>query len=278
MARVTTQARTFNWVNKPAAEKVPAGVRHATFYSAINKTEVGYCIYLPPDYDTAKGAEARYPVVYCLHGGLVGSETLAIGEAIPVDAAIRAGEIPPRICVFPNGGRISHYDYPSLHTYGETALVRELIPHVDNTYRTMTHADARGLQGFSAGGRGTARIMFKYPELFSSAVPMAGGYQHEKFIQQNNGRSQMPPDCVFERGNNTYDLARDYAVRKKHRLRILIVVGTEDPNYMGNLDWMRHLDSLGVEYRRMVVEGVGHNFLGIYRRVGLDIMKFHAQA
>ena len=268
--------RTFNWVNQRPNGTYPIGVRHATFYSPSNKATVGYCVFLPPYYDAETSATMRYPVIYLLHGGFVGSELLAVGAAAVIDAAMRSDRVPPAIYVFPNGGKVSHYDYPALDSYGETAFVRELIPHVDKTYRTIARREARAVEGFSAGGRGAARVIFKYPELFCSAVPMSGGHQFEKYIHDNKGRSLNPPDRVFDPENNSYDRASAYARQKNYRANVMVVVGTQDANYEGNLDWMKHLDSLGIEYRRVLVEGVGHNMPQILERVGLDVMRFHA--
>lgn len=278
LAEATGQStRTFAWVNTRPLDNYPVGVRHATFYSPSNRATVGYCIFLPPDYEAPSNSTRRYPVVYALHGGLVGSEVSAVGAATFFDAPMRQGRVSPAIYVFPNGGRVSHYDYPALDSYGETAFVRELIPHIDRTYRTVARREARGLEGFSAGGRGVARVMFKYPAVFGSAVPMSGGHQHEKYIKEHQGRSQVPPDCVFEPDNNTYDLARGYARQKQSRVHILVVVGTEDPNYEANLDWMKHLNSLGIEHERILVEGVGHNYPRLAERVGLEVMRFHGE-
>lgn len=276
LAQATGQSpRAFAWVNALPLERYPVGVKHGTFHSARNRATVGYCIFLPPDYEAPANATRRYPVVYALHGGLVGSEVSAVASATFLDPPMRQGHVPPAIYVFPNGGRVSHYDYPALDSYGETAFVRELIPHIDKTYRTIARREGRGLEGFSAGGRGVARIMFKYPELFCSAIAMSGGHQHEKYIQEHHGRSQVPPDRVFEPGNNTYDLARVYARQQASRVAILVVVGTDDANYEPNLEWMKHLDGLGIEHKKIVVQGVGHNFPSIFRRVGLEIIRFH---
>jgi enterochelin esterase-like enzyme len=270
--------RPFAWVNEQSPGTYPAGVRHATFHSASNKTEVGYCVFLPPGYDAPENASRRYPVVYHLHGGFVGSELIALAAAPPIDAAMRQGHIAAAIYVFSNGGRVSHYDYAGLQSYGETALVKELIPHADATYRTIARRDARGIEGFSAGGRGTARIMFKYPDLFCSAVAISGGHQHEKYINEHGGRSRNPPDLIFETSNNTYALARHYTGQGKHQLDILIVVGTTDMNYEANLEWMTHLDALKIGYKKIVIEGVGHNLGAIMGHAGLDIMRFHAES
>ena len=180
--------------------------------------------------------------------------------------------------MFPNGGRVSHFDYQALQSYGEKRAGEELIPHTDATYRTIAQRDARGIEGFSAGGRGTARIMFRYADLFCSAVPMSGGHQHEKYIDEHEGRSQNPPNLVFEPGNNTYALARRYAGQRSYELNILIVVGTTDMNYGATLEWMTHLDALNIGYKKILVEGVGHNLAAITGRAGLDVMRFHAES
>ena len=54
------------WVNPPGSKPLPEGVSHHTYASPSMQHDVGYHIYLPPGY--AKNADARYPVIYCLHG------------------------------------------------------------------------------------------------------------------------------------------------------------------------------------------------------------------
>jgi len=261
----------FRWVNALPAD-APPGVRHGTFLSQRHKTQAGYCIYLPPDYETSS---RRYPVVYYLHGGRPGAETKSIGLARFIGAAVRGGGIPPIIYVFNNGGAVSHYDYPDFNSFGETALISELIPHVDKTYRTIARRQARAIEGFSQGGRGTARVMFRHPELFCSAAPMGGGHQHEKHIAEHAGKEDGEPGYVFTKGLNTYDLAREYAKRPRG-LSVLVAVGTKDFNYEANLEWMKHLDSLKIPYRRIIVPDTPHNATEVYRKVGGEVMKFHA--
>ena len=59
------------------------------------------------------------------------------------------------IYVFPNGGKLPFHDLPG--SFAETALVKELIPHNDENYRTIARRESRGIEGFSFGGRATAR-------------------------------------------------------------------------------------------------------------------------
>lgn len=270
---------SFRWINKLPAERTPL-LKHGTFHSAANQTEIGYYLYLPPGYDEkgkAENSSKRYSVVYYLHGGRPGGEHKSIGMAAIFDAAIKAGRVPPLIYVFVNGGEVSHYDFPAQNSLGETALVKELIPHIDANYRTIASRKGRGIEGFSQGGRGAARIAFKHPELFCSAAPMGGGHQHEKHAAENEGKETS--GVQFEPGDNSYDLARKYAPRKADfPLRILVGVGKQDFNYEANLDWMRHLTSLGISFEQAIAGDAPHSAAECYRILGDRVMLFHAQS
>jgi enterochelin esterase-like enzyme len=79
----------------------------------------------------------------------------------------KAKKIEPTIYVFPNGGPMSWYNYTQKEqALGEDVFVKQLIPHIDHSYRTIAKRGGRAIEGFSQGGRGTTRIMFKYPERF----------------------------------------------------------------------------------------------------------------
>ncbi|MDP6444346.1 MAG: alpha/beta hydrolase-fold protein [Pirellulaceae bacterium] len=265
----------FRWVN-PLKQEYP-GVRHATFRSSSMKRDVGYCIYLPPAYGEKSGAARRFPVVYYLHGGRPGSEIKSVRLAEHFHKHIKSGQTPPVIYVFVNGGPVSHYNLPDREqAMGEDVFVKELIPHVDKTYRTISDRRGRGLEGFSQGGRGTTRIMFKHPHLFCSAAPGGAGHSTEKRISEENGREN--DNLVFAPGYNTWDLARKYARRPTPALRIMIHVGDKGFNYQNNLEYMTFLDSLKISYQRIVVAGVPHSAGKIYEKQGLALMRFHAES
>lgn len=268
--------RPFRWVNRPNLKGL-VGVQHATFESPSMGVDVGYCIYLPPGYEKTDNAKQRYPVVYYLHGGRPGSEAKSVSLAKHIHNAIVNKRIPPTIYVFVNGGPVSHYNYPGMkHGQGEDVFIKELIPHIDKTYRTIPSRDGRGLEGFSQGGRGTARIMFKHPQLFCSAAPGGGGHATEKRISENDGRESEK--LKFAKGDNTWDLATRYARTKQPPLRILVFVGTKGFNYQNNLAYMKHLESLTIPYQRLIVKDAPHSARVIYQKNGLDIMRFHAES
>ncbi|MGB0741488.1 MAG: 1,4-beta-xylanase, partial [Planctomycetaceae bacterium] len=87
---------------------------------------------------------------------------------------------------------------------------------------------------------------------------------------------------VFASGDNTWDLARTYSGQLRRGsiiepLKILVYVGDRGFNYQNNLEWMKHLDSLGIKHERLIVPGAEHSARQIYEASGLQIMRFHAQ-
>ena len=267
-------ARPFRWVNPLPNGQYP-GVKHGVFRSKLVNTDVGYCIYLPPGYDSPQNAQRRYPVVYYLHGGRPGSETKSVSLSTYLHKAMSSGDVPPAIYVFVNGGEVSHYNYPQKNSPGEDVFIQELIPHIDRTYRTISQRRGRALEGFSQGGRGTARIMFKHPQLFCSAAPGGGGHATEKRISESGGAESLT--LKFAEGYNTYDLARKYAAHKQPPLKILIFVGDKGFNYENNLEYMKFLDSLKIPYERLIVPDAPHSAKIIYEKQGPTIMNFHAK-
>lgn len=272
--KAKSDAGPFSWVSPlPAKAALPGGVRHATFHSPSMGIEVGYYIYLPPGYDDSG---TRYPVVYHLHGGRPGGEGKSVKIASYVDAAIRKGTIQPTVYVFPNGGPVSWYDMPDLENgMGESVFVKELIPHIDAIWRTWGTREGRALEGYSQGGRGTTRIMFKHPELFLSVAPGGSGYGPEKHIQENEGH-ESETLRFLPIGYNTWDLAKAFAARKERpELRILVWDGTKCFNYEFNLKFSTYLKELGITHEFLSIPDVAHTATGSYDAKGGEIMRHH---
>lgn len=258
-------ARPHHWCNEPT-KPLPYGVAHHRFRSPSMDIEVGYSIYLPPDY--VRNTDARFPVVYWLHGG-GGNELTGAPAIVPAVArAIDSGELPPMIVVFVNGGPAWHYDDPATGQLGETAFINELIPLIDRTYRTIADRNHRAIEGMSMGGRATTRDIFKHPELFCSAAPLAAGY----------GNEQKAVDAGQHLDNNVFFLAKKHAANPVPPVRLLLVIGTRDFNYSSNLDYMKFLDELKLPFSKIVLEGVSHSNPEYYAQLKVTTLKFHAES
>lgn len=136
--------------------------------------DIEYSIYLPADYDKSN---RRYPVLYLLHG-YSDDETgwTQFGEAqIIGDRMMQSGEAAPMIIVMPDGGVTWYINSYDGKTKYEDFFVKELIPHIDATYRTRTTRQYRAVAGLSMGGYGTLIMATKHPDLFAAAAPLSSG-------------------------------------------------------------------------------------------------------
>ncbi|HEY3714775.1 MAG TPA: alpha/beta hydrolase-fold protein [Jatrophihabitantaceae bacterium] len=150
-------------------------ITQASAYSAALNGPIDYEIYLPAGY---KKSAARYPTLYLLHGR-GDSMTAWTQEKADLDRLISTGKIPPVVVVMPDAPWAdrgswyvdSHYtgaDYPGLPV--ETALTRDLVQHVDRTYRTVNGRWARAIGGYSMGGAGALRYVLDHQDLFGAAL------------------------------------------------------------------------------------------------------------
>jgi enterochelin esterase-like enzyme len=160
---------------------VPAGsVQQGYFRSATLNSDLHYIIYLPPGYATSG---LRYPVLYLLHGknGRM-SDWLHVKSDL--DQLIAAGKIPPLIAVLPDAPYskgASYYvdsDYAGSETVPagqkvETAFTRDLVAHVDTTYRTLPTREGRAVGGYSMGGWGAMRYALAHPDLYRASIVLS---------------------------------------------------------------------------------------------------------
>ena len=270
------------WVNVPPAGSLVKGVTHHTYFSASMGHEVGYLIYLPSGY--ASEPTRRYPVVYNLHGA-VGNELHGSLAAQILDEGIASKRWPPMLMVFPNGGKNSYYkDSADGKTMGETTVIRELIPHIDKTYRTVAARGGRAIEGFSMGGRGATRLAMKFPELFISLFNQAGNvypiaemYNPAKPGEYPN--NYLGTDKARYIDNDSYLLLAKNIGQIKGKMRIQIACGTRDDGHLPTV--RRFHDALvkaGVDHTYWEMEDLAHEqnkMLERYRPVWFD---YHAES
>ncbi|MCK5651036.1 MAG: alpha/beta fold hydrolase [Gemmatimonadetes bacterium] len=146
-----------------------------TLHSEALGSEWEYSVYLPPGYD----AEARsYLTVYLLHGyGGNHTDWVRLGDAATTaDSLIGVGAIPPVILIMPDGRNSFYVDSDPEGGAGayETAIIQDLISHVDDRYRTIPTRRGKVIAGLSMGGYGAMHLAFKYPERFLAAASLSG--------------------------------------------------------------------------------------------------------
>jgi endo-1,4-beta-xylanase len=252
-----TQANTDEmWVTSPVPV-LPTNVTHHTFRSVSMNREVGYCLYLPPGY--GKDTQRRYPVIYHLHGA-GGNETRSVYSASVLHEGILMGKLPEIVMVFPNGGRSTMYqDSGDRRFMAETMMIKELIPHIDATYRTIADRKARCIEGFSMGGRGSTHLAMRYPELLGSLFNQSGNVYHVSDVSKAPN-TYLGSDPERLKANDPYrNLTKNLAYIQAN-LRIQVACGTADPDHLTTVrEYHEALTKAGVMHSYFEVEGLDHN-------------------
>ena len=139
------------------------------FASAALGREWTYNVYLPDGYDSGR---ERYPVFYLLHGNGADENEWVVQGGIQqtADEMMRRGEIPYAVIVMPSASTTWYVDAKEKM---ETAIIHDLIPEVEKSYRVMTDRAGRVIGGESMGGYGSLRFVLKYPEMFAAAALMS---------------------------------------------------------------------------------------------------------
>ncbi|MBI2515950.1 MAG: esterase family protein [Opitutae bacterium] len=284
-ARAANDRAAPEWIT--AQVRAPQ-VQQCTFVSAAAGTKVSYHLYTPEAYKTEPAR--RFPVIYWLHGSGGGLRGIA-PLAAHFDAAIRAGKLPPVIVVFPNGLAESMWcDSPDGRAPMETVVIKELIPHIDATHRTLATRAGRLIEGFSMGGYGSARLGLKHPELFCAVSLLGAGPLQQEFDPDDTPRSEPAhAQRLFAqvwggeqtrfKAQSPWELAGQHAAAKSPPpLLMRQVVGDRDGTLANNRRFDARLTALKIPHTFTVLPGVGHNTRAVFAALGEANWKFYRAA
>jgi enterochelin esterase-like enzyme len=255
-----------------------ANLHYKTFDSKLAGEKVSYLLYLPPGYESW-GAR-RYPVVYWLHG-IGGSQQGVPQMAERMTKAIEEKKAPPMIVVYVNGMiRSSYVDSADGRTPVESVSIKELIPHIDATYRTIATREGRMIEGFSMGGAGAAKWGFKFPDLFGSISIVDGalGTSAEPDARKMESlQSVYGGDVERYKASNPVVLAPKNADKVKGRTAIRIV--TRTTGLAGaNEKFSELLNQLGLEHEFYKIPDAPHSPNPLYEGLGERNWPFYAKA
>jgi len=142
----------------------PGQIESQQIKSELLEDPLKYLVYLPPCYDLQ--ADRHFPVAYLFHGQTYSNtHWIDLGAAEIADRLITDGELAPFIMVFPYDG--DHYDPPTVNPFGK-AVLNDLIPTIDRTYRTIPERKYRTIGGISRGGNWAAHLGLQHPEIFGA--------------------------------------------------------------------------------------------------------------
>jgi putative tributyrin esterase len=145
-------------------------VETVRFQSKLINATLPYNVILPTDYDSS--TTSRYPVLYLLHG-LTGhySDWLTRTNIADYAAEYRL------IVVMPEGNDSWYIDGVSGdNDKYESYVLKELIPDVQQRYRTIEARYGRAIAGLSMGGYGSIKFGLKSPATFVFVGSMSGAF------------------------------------------------------------------------------------------------------
>jgi enterochelin esterase-like enzyme len=168
-------------------------------YSRTMQADVSMRVYLPPCYNDMN--PQRFPVIYLAHGMLQDESAWTdIGAPLTAANMIADNQLPPFIIVMP-----AEKDLTSPFGY---VLANEIVPYVDDHYRTLDDRRYRALGGLSRGASWAMFTVFRYPSTFGKlAMHSIGEYSQDEFKNRiKNLPANLIPDIYIDVGDR--DLSR----------------------------------------------------------------------
>ena len=260
-----------------------------------------FFVYTPPGYEAS--TSRQYPVLYFFRGHesewINRNQDNTRGGCNVIDLyeeLLGADKVGPMIFVFPGissddhafSGMLTNFKAP--HLTGapgvgtgrfEDYLLRELIPYVDQRYRTVATKAGRGAVGFSLGGFMSVKIAAQHPELFRTAGSFDGThfYANEDGSEVDAVRDAntfvangmfdpvfgRPRDTVFAALNNGPNLIANSSQRAMQSIEWFVQYGPEraepdDSNFYRGEHLLEKLKQKGVSNGVKGVLRGGHNW------------------
>jgi enterochelin esterase-like enzyme len=254
-----------------ALKDVPHGqVRENLYFSKITGAWRRCFVYTPPDYD--RNTSARYPVLYLQHGSgedetgwavqgkanLILDNLLAEKKAVPMIIVMDKGyATKPSAAPAPNPGA------PGRGAGGSSAfeevMIKEIIPMIDASFRTLADREHRAMAGLSMGANQTIQITMNNLDKFSHIGGFSGTSNYPNTTEIDPAAFQ---DGKFKDGS---------ALNKQIRL-FWLGLGTKEPNpFPGSVAAFKAmLDKQGIKYVYYESPGTAHEWL-TWRR---DLFQF----
>ena len=236
---------------------VPHGqIRSVNYFSNITKAWRRAYVYTPPGYDSA--IDKRYPVLYLQHGAgedetgwsnqgkmdFIMDNLIAEKKATPMIVVMDRGyatDPTKPVSTAPPGPRsMSSNVFPDV-------LVKEIIPMIDKSFRTVSDREHRAMAGLSMGGFQTFQTTMTNLDKFA----YIGGFSGAAFLQPDSDIKQMY--------NGAW--ADPQAFNQKVKV-VYVSIGTSEPErmYTGVKGFHEALEKAGIKHVYYESPGTAHEW------------------
>lgn len=237
----------------------------ANINSGQLEREAPFYLLLPHDYNSSS---KRYPVLFLLHG-LFGAHTNWI-ELTDIERHTQEHEL---IIVMPDGGDGWYSDSATVASERyESFFINELLPHVEQNFRTLEQRSSRAIAGLSMGGYGAFKFALKHPELFCFAASFSGAFDPAERTDESPGfdwetlrpsilKSFGPIGSDTRRQNDLWTLIESLSAEQKSKLPFFYFdCGLDDGFIETNRRLCATFRHTGIPHEFREIEG-GHDWL-----------------
>ncbi|MBC7899255.1 MAG: esterase family protein [Saprospiraceae bacterium] len=218
-------------------------VQNNSLNSKLMSRDMPYRVVLPRNYSAIKADGPRYSVIYLLHG-LTGHFDNWTDRTALAEYASKHNFI----IVTPEGDNGWYTDSVSVpNDKYESYIVKELIPEIDKTFRTVADRDHRAIAGLSMGGYGAIKFGMKYPEMFSLAGSFSGALGVATFGEGIRDAAFMktittiygPAESETRKANDLFGIVRTSTSEKIKSMPFFYIdCGSEDFLFQNNRDFV----------------------------------------
>ena len=246
------------FVARTAPTAVAEDVQTVEFAAAhLGGRTIKFNLILPRDY---ADSERRFPVLYLLHGFTGHYDDWAKLTGVASYAAEYQ-----EIIVMPEGENGWYVNnYADSKTKWDDYVVLDLIPYVDQHYRTVASRDGRAIAGLSMGGYGAMMLGLKHPRLFSAVASLSGALASARTafldpITDPKFKTMLldifgPPDNPSRTTVDPFELIRRVPTGEMPQLYLSI--GSSDFLLRENREFIRLLSELNITYEYREVQGM----------------------
>lgn len=224
--------------------------------SSAMKKAVKTVVILPDNYETAKAAGKKFPVLYLLHG-YSGNHSSWINTAPFLKDKVNELQM---IIVCPDGKNSWYFDAPeNKEIQYETFMAKELITYMDNNYSTVADRSGRAISGLSMGGHGALYLATRNQEVYGAAGSMAGGVDFRPFPENWELKIALGDMKTHPENWTAHTVVHQVENLAPGKLDLIIDCGQGDFFFEVNQQLHQKLNDLKIPHDYIVRPGVHNN-------------------